>query len=105
MTCAIEKCGLGAHTPHGFCWVHYVEYVVVPYRPGVIDSLPVKRAIRRRLQAYGCTRPELAEILGVGRGAIDGVLLPRRVWLRYSTFDMWATLLHLDINPLHEAAA
>lgn len=103
--CPIDKCGLDAHTPHGFCWVHYVRFVVVPYSSGKIDSLPVKRAIRCRLMNYGCGRDELAEILGVSRDQLNGMLNPRRVWMQEETFDKWATLLHLDISPLHQAVA
>jgi hypothetical protein len=103
--CGIEACGLGAHTPHGLCWVHHVRYVVGGYKPDLIDSLPIKRALRCRLHSGGCTRAELAEILGVASSDLNAVLRSRRVWMRHATYDKWATLLHLDLSPLHEVAA
>lgn len=105
MICAIQKCGLGAHTPYRLCWIHYIQHVVATYEPGKIDSLPIKRAIRHRIDSGRVGRDELAEVLGVTIHEIDSALNPRRVWVTYPTFDRWATLLHLDISPLHEAVA
>lgn len=105
ITCPVTDCGLGAFSPHGLCWIHEVRFVICTYKPGRIDSWSIKVALRRRMQHDNITRDDLAEFLGVTRHDINNILSRKRMWLSVATYDKWATLLHLDVTPIHEAAA
>jgi hypothetical protein len=89
-------CGLKRSDDYGFCWIHRVESVVMAYRPGLIDALPIKQEIRRRMVANDYSQIEMAQVLGVPDRRLTRLFNPNLVWMRHKTADFWFTKLQID---------
>lgn len=104
VTCPVPSCGLTALAPRGFCWPHFVAYVVAAYRPGMYDATPIKAEILRRQRDRHCSRGEIADTLGVSRRDLERLCSWKTQWLSHRRFDRWSTLLGIDVPELWEAA-
>jgi hypothetical protein len=89
-------CGFKRTDDYGFCAIHKLEHVVLTYRPRLIDALPVKQEIRRRMVANDQSQMELAAVLGLHDRRLTRLLSPYRVWIRHKEADFWFTLLQID---------
>lgn len=89
-------CGFKRADDYGFCWIHKTEFVVMTYRPGRFDALPIKVELRRRMAAYDYSERVMAEVLDVGWRRLTRLLHPMRVWTRHQEADLWFTRLQLD---------
>lgn len=101
-TCAV--CGFKVADDYGFCWIHKVEYVVMTYKPGRIDALPIKQEIRRRMVSNDYSLRVMADVLGVDLRKFTRLLTPRNVWLTIPAADFWVTKLHIEVPEAMWAA-
>jgi hypothetical protein len=93
--CATD-CGFKRVDDYGFCAIHKLEHVVMTYRKGWIDALPIKQELRRRMVANDQSQLEMAAVLGLHDRRLTRILSPYRVWVRHKEADFWFTLLQID---------
>jgi hypothetical protein len=88
-------CGLRRADDYGYCWIHRLEFVVMTYRDGLIDALPIKQEVRRRMIANDYSQIEMAQVLGVSDRRLTRLFHPQLVWMRHKTADFWFTKLEI----------
>lgn len=88
-------CGSKVADDYGYCWIHKTAFVVAAYKPGLVDALPIKRELRRRMASNDYSTRVMAEVLDVNWRRLTRLLSPSCVWIRYTAADIWFTKLHM----------